>query len=657
MSPLEVQQLLADAWLNVYLKKDEYWNPLKEFPDCCEDNPEFYLTWVLSQPEYFQFICKEILNIEIYPTQGLVLQTLWNHKFPILIASRGFSKSFTLALYAILRMLLLPGRKIVITGAAFRQSKVIFEYMETIWNNAPLLRNMCGGSGKENGPFHGTDMWTFKIGQSITKALPMGNGEKIRGQRANDIISDEFASINREIFEVVVSGFGAVSSSPILSLRRRATEALAKLMKVKLDREDNLSETKDNQTIISGTAYYDFNHFADYWKNWHKIISTGGKKEEYLKLFGKAPEKAFNYKDYAIIRVPIELIPAGFMDDAQIARSKATVLEDVFLREFGAVFAKDSNGFFKRSLIEACVASPQNNINGIVFYPALRGASDKRYIIAIDPASEVDNFAIVVIELHEDHRRIVYSWTTNKKDFIERKNAGITGGESNFYAYTARKIRDLIKIFPCPHVMMDSQGGGQAVLEALHDKDKIKQGEELIWEVIIPGDPKPNDGEPGQHIVELVNFADAAWVNEANHGLKKDLGDKICLFPSIDAVEVAKAMADAEGLYDTMEDCIFEIEELKNELSIIIMTKTPTGKDKWDTPDSKLPGSKKGAMTKDRYSALLMANMAARQLMGAKPPLEHNAEAGWADDYDVKMKGPSYQGPSWATDVLNNLYD
>ncbi len=173
LSKTEIQKLLGDAWLNIKVSPEDYWNPLSSFPIICEDNPEHYLTWLMSQPEYFQFICKEILNIDIYPTQGLVLQTLWNYKFPMLIASRGFSKSFTLALYAIIRMLLLPGRKLVITGAAFRQSKIIFEYMENIWNNAPLLRNMCG-TGKEQGPTHGTDMWSFRIGQSITKALPMG---------------------------------------------------------------------------------------------------------------------------------------------------------------------------------------------------------------------------------------------------------------------------------------------------------------------------------------------------------------------------------------------------------------------------------------------------------------------------------------------------
>ena len=47
------------------------------------------------------------------------------------------------------------------------------------------------------------------------------------------------------------------------------------------------------------------------------------------------------------------------------------------------------------------------------------------------------------------------------------------------------------------------------------------------------------------------------------------------------------------------------------------MTQTSTGpnaRDRWDTPEVKLPGGKKGRLRKDRYSSLVIANMLARQL-------------------------------------------
>ena len=94
----------------------------------------------MKKPKYFQWTVKRLLNIELLPEQVVILQELWTRAFPMYIASRGFGKSFLLSVYAILKCTLIPESKIVIVGAAFRQSKVIFEYMDTIWRNAPYFK-------------------------------------------------------------------------------------------------------------------------------------------------------------------------------------------------------------------------------------------------------------------------------------------------------------------------------------------------------------------------------------------------------------------------------------------------------------------------------------------------------------------------------------
>jgi hypothetical protein len=71
-----------------------------------------------------------------------------------------------------------------------------------------------------------------------------------------------------------------------------------------------------------------------------------------------------------------------------------------------------------------------------------------------------------------------------------------------------------------------------------------------------------------------------------------------------------------------LENCVYEIEELKNELSIIAHTKSDiAGRDRFDTPEIKTKTGKKGRLRKDRYSALLIANMLARQCARADAPL------------------------------------
>ena len=378
---------IDEAWLGLDIVDEQLFNPTAILAGSDEDF-HLKLTWLMSRPEYFSFTCNQLLNTQLLPSQALIINEIWHRKFPLLIASRGFGKSFQLALYSILRALLLPRRKIVVVGAAFRQSKVVFEYMETVWRNSPMLRDVCSST---SGPTRDVDRCTMRINESIITCLPLGDGQKIRGQRANDIIADEFASIPRDIFENVVAGFAAVSANPIQNVKRLAAQKKAIELGVEIVAEETSKDQKDNQIILSGTAYYDFNHFATYWKKWKAIIKSGGNKVKLRELFnGEDPPENFDWTQYSIIRMPYELLPPGFMDADQVARSKATVHIGIYQMEYGACFTRDSQGFFKRSLIESCVISKENTIkdsagNEINFEASLIGDQRKKYIFGLTP--------------------------------------------------------------------------------------------------------------------------------------------------------------------------------------------------------------------------------------------------------------------------------
>lgn len=656
---------LNNAWLNINVDDQYVINPFERLR--VDEPEEFYkrLTCLFINPDYFSFICKHVLNIDLLPMQALILKEMWNRKFPMLVGSRGLGKTFLLSLYCILRAILIPNRKIVVVGAAFRQSKYLHDYMENIWKNAPVLRDLCDSN---SGPRRDVDMCRLTINGSTISALPIGDGQKIRGQRANDIIADEFASMSREIFENVIAGFAAVSASPVENVKRLAMEEKAKEMGIdtsSLYQKKDLEESKTNQIILSGTAYYDFNHFAEYWKRWKTIIETkGDKKSISSNVFnGEDVPASFNWSDYSIIRIPVDLVPRGFMDEGQIARSKATIHNGIYLMEFGAVFTKDSQGFFKRSLIESCVGTDTNPVKlqsgSVYFDPLLRGGKNNKYLMAIDPASEVDNFSIVILELHEDHRRIVYCWTTTRKDHTERVKKGLTK-ENNFYSYCARKIRELMDLFPIVHIAMDAQGGGYSVAEALHDNNQLQPGEIAIWPIIDEEKPQSSDDQQGLHILEMCQFAKYDWYSDANHGLRKDLEDKILLFPRFDPITIGLSIEEDKfnnRLYDTLEDCVMEIEELKNELSLIEVTESVNGRMRWDTPEVKIGVGKKKRMRKDRYSSLLMANMSARSMNFYEKQATYSAYGGFAAVSNVgNHEAATFSGPNWFTSQMNNLY-
>tara|TARA_B100001778_G_scaffold308350_1_gene289051 strand:- start:203 stop:1207 length:1005 start_codon:yes stop_codon:yes gene_type:complete len=333
--------------------------------------------------------------------------------------------------------------------------------------------------------------------------------------------------------------------------------------------------------------------------------------------------------------------------------------------EYGACFTRDSQGFFKRSLIESCVVSNSGDVkdsenNPIIFEPVLIGNQDKRYIFGVDPASEVDNFSIVVLEIEASYRKIVHCWTTTRSEHKEKVKKGYST-ETDFYAYCGRKIRDLMKLFPCLHIAMDAQGGGVAVMESLHDKDKMREGEVALWPVIDDDKPKDTDGERGLHVLEMCQFAKYDWLAEANHGMRKDFEDKSLLFPFVDplSLSISEHEDNIKGrMFDTLEECIMDIEELKDELSMIQMTQTSAGRDRWDTPQVVIGTGKKSKMRKDRYSALLMANMASRTIQRTPTQAEYEFYGGFATGgfKQADKKENPYNAPSWFSDSMKDVY-
>jgi hypothetical protein len=895
LSPQDLHTKINEAYLGILANDTTLFNPFEKIPSVAGDKFAEYVTYVMSQPEYFYFIIKYMFGMDSFPQQCLILKELYTHKFPLLIGTRGLGKSITLALYMLIRMILIPGTRCIITSAGFRQAKVVFDYMERIWDKAPILQS-CFKGGK-NGPTHGTDVWTFRLGDSLTYALPVGpDGSKVRGYRANCVhrdtlvqtdkglvkisdfknknceyiininkelespetfyntepvdvyeavtengysikfskihqlngpngwikgdelkegdtveldnndffpnefarhggnildevqifysglinlstlaakevpwyilqsprnivyrylklmfgeswinksttskhsekikqlqilllkfnfiskisidkdrytltvinqhsgkdcpvdkiktvrkldtkdnlydfeilgtnsfrgggfvnhnclISDEFSSMNRQVFEEVMSGFLSVAASPVEQIKQNASQSLMKQLYIPIPVSDGNSNFLENQLILSGTAYYKINHFYAYFKKWNQIIHSETDPTLLKDIFtDEVDKKNVKPSNYSVIRIPVELTAHGYMDMEQIARIKVSTTKDVYLREYGAAFNDDSDGFFKKSLIDACTCQDGDKD---LFPPALYGTKVKKYVYGVDPAYEGDNFAVVVVEINGSHRRVVHAWTTQASDHKQRLRDGVIT-EHDYYHYCARKIRDLMKRFPCEYIALDSQGGGNALMEAFRDITKIKEGENIILPTIEPEEKtKETDLMPGLHIIKVINFT-SDWISKANYALKKDMEDKTIRFPVNDAVSYALAeyydesMGDSKELYDTLDDCIFEIEELKKELTTIVVSETTTGREKFDTPSIKMGINRKGRLKKDRYSALIMANFIAREILDQQNRMEGTDIVNMSNYIFSENKVKLFRGNTKIADQLNKLY-
>lgn len=360
------------------------------------------------------------------------------------------------------------------------------------------------------------------------------------------------------------------------------------------------------------------------------------------------------FKDYQVTRQHYD----GYVYNLEVAEDNSYSTLNATVHN---CFSRDSDGFFKRSLIESCVCkSPIDLPSGPVQFSAvIRGNPNCKYVYGIDPASEKDNFAIIILEIHPDHRRIVYAWSINRQKLRERIKQGGKTTQKSFYTYCARKIRDLMRLFPTDHIAIDTQGGGIAIMEALHDPDEFdaSRGEKPLWPYIRRGENdvfwweqpnKPTDGEAGLHNLHMVQFANADFTRDANHFMRKDFESKTTLFPMFDPATISEAISldKIHGRdYDTLEDCVMDIEELKDELATIIHDQTAAGRDRWDTPEVKLPGNKKGRLRKDRYSALLIANMVAHVMEKQLEGVQHEFVGGFAGQRRRHVTGRHYIGP------------
>ena len=600
-------------------------------------NAKSCLPWFVSQV----FCNRQGKPLRLLPFQMVMLNMLWYKKFPMIIACRGAGKTFMLGLYCLLRAMLVPGSKIVICGAGYRQAKLVFKYIQELYEQSPVVQESLKNWG---GPKYGSDAATFKIGLSEITAIPIGDGDKIRGLRATVLIADEFGSIPEETFEIVLSPFTSVHANP--AQRAAIAKFIKRLQEMNVDQSliELVSNTQDfgNQIVISGTATYKYNHFYKRFKTYRMFIEAKGDKAEIkraieeraLATSGKisavstddVARMAKMYGHYAVMQLPYTAIPEGFLDEDTIRSNRASFSSYRFMQEYLAQFPDDTDGFIKRSSIEFATPQPPQDTPVII---ELYGDPRAVYVMGVDPARWNDNLAIVVLKLTQRGKEVVYCAAWDRKEF----------GES------ARRIREICQRFNIQYIAMDKGGGGDAIQEWLCKRQDGIKPDELIWPIPDQLEKMADLSAPGKKILDMVNFA-GNWTPEAAHGLEAAINQKNLLFPStagasdsqtikqylryynvqniseIEKLRLSKELwgiddweaqengeESSVGVFNNINECI-------NETCAIMKETTEGGTERFILP--RLADQPEGLdmRRRDRFSALMLANFAAKCLQG-----------------------------------------
>lgn len=587
------------------------------------------------------------LRLEAF--QQVMLDMLWHKKFPMILATRGAGKTFILALYALLRAILVPGSKIVIVGAGYRQAKLVFKYIEQLYEASPMVKEAISQWG---GPKYGSDAATLRVGLSAIQAIPIGDGEKIRGLRATVLIADEFASIPEDIFDVVIAPFTAVHMNPAeRAAQKRFIERLKSIgADERLLKAIENTQGFGNQIVISGTPSYKHNHFFKRYCVYMAFIKSKGDpkklkyalEEQQLKATGRMQQvneddvshAGTTWNQYAVYQMPYSALPQGFMEEDIIRTARASYPGHRFAMEYLAQFPDDTDGFIKRSWIDR--ATPRGP-EEIPVFVELYGDPRATYVMGVDPARFNDNLGIVVLKITPRGKELVYCQAWDRTQF----------------SVSAQKIREIVRRFNISYVAMDVGGGGEGIREWLCKKMEDVAPEDFIW--VIPDQMEKYIGDkfglsaPGRKILEMVDFT-PSWISQAAHGVEADIEQCNILFPyradadvvynqymshfkvdtvsehekerlqhdlwGIDEWEAANAgssmgqkVLPTYGVMQNIDECI-------NETCAIVRTVSSKGTESFELPSLAEQPEGLDMRRRDRWSALMLANYAAKVWMG-----------------------------------------
>tara|TARA_B100001778_G_scaffold330790_1_gene333865 strand:- start:6084 stop:7976 length:1893 start_codon:yes stop_codon:yes gene_type:complete len=576
-----------------------------------EEDARYYLYKFLRNN--ISFTSEMFLGVRLFPFQAMAIKGMMVSDYSMFVFSRGMSKTFSTAIYVLLECLLNPQANIGVIAGSFRQSKQIFQKMEDILSKpeASLLKE-CGFKIQK-----GTDQWTLTLGSSRAIALPLANGERLRGFRFNRIVLDEFLTIPEKIFNEVIIPFLGVVENPI------EREELYNLESKLIDKGEMKEEDRyiwpNNKLIILSSPSFKFEYMYKLYKKYEDLINGLGIKEG---------DEEDDFKDDAyrlIMQLSYDCAPSRLYDQNLLKQAKATMSEMQFKREFGAQFIDESDGYFRLSKMAACTI-PDGEMPAV----EIVGNPSDEYILSFDPNwagnTSADHFAMHVFKIDRDSQKVclVHSYAI----------AGVSLKQHmQYFLY-------LIQHFNIVGICGDYNGGVQFINSC--NESAIFKNENIKIGVIDVDLEKPENWHSDimsfkrQYNVKSRNYCilrkpTANWNRNANEMLQAAIDHKRILFASravdthfdeqrkknipIDKIKWdMKMLGSSKGalMIDFIDHQKSIVELTKSECANIEVVANPQGSQSFNLPQNLRRQKGPNRARKDSYSALVLGNWFAK---------------------------------------------
>ena len=325
-----------------------------------------------------------LTGIKLAPFQEIMLKGFLNRNFSMCVWGRGCGKTFIASVFCFLQCIFEPNTKILIAGPTFRTARFIFNNLKNIveTKEAKLLAQAFGAKTERN------DQHEWKINGGTITAIPL-SGEKIRGFRANVLVLDEFLLLPEETIKNVLMPF--LVSPQDLKKRLQIRETEDELIKKGLLEEKDRQVFKNNTKMLAlSSASYTFENLYKTYKDW----------------MGKIYSDEASEASYFISQMSYESLPEQMIDHTVIEEAGSGGLSNSsFQREYCAAFTDGSDSYFSGKKMHECTVPDGEEPTTRIF-----GASDKKYILGIDPSfsnsPSSDYFAMSLLELDEERRDV-----------------------------------------------------------------------------------------------------------------------------------------------------------------------------------------------------------------------------------------------------------
>ena len=568
--------------------------------------------------ENITFSADLLMGIKLFPFQHMAIKAMFQTDYFMGVWSRGMSKSFTTGIYAMLDAVLNQGVEIGILSKSFRQAKMIFKKIEDIAAKpeATLFAQCITKKTKSN------DEWLMEIGRSRIRALPLGDGEKLRGFRFHRIIIDEFALMPERIYNEVIIPFLSVVENP--TQREDLHNLETKMIEQGKMTEEERYVWSNNKLIALSSASYKFEYMYKAYTQFENLIHN---------------QPVGDTSRRAIMQFSYDCAPKQLYDHNLLNQAKSSMSQSQFDREFGAVFTDDSSGYFKISKMAECTI-PDGEHPSI----EVSGEAGAEYLVSFDPSwaesESSDDFAIQVFKLNKEKQigTVVHSYAlagANMKEHIK------------YFSY-------ILQAFNVVMVIGDYAGGVQ-FLSACNESEIFKK-DNLKLKTIEVDFEKPeaynadlqkarNEYNKTEKKICYLRKPTSNWIRQANELLQSNFDHKRIFFGSraiddayqtqrrkqipIEKLKYLKGsdmlsekMTREAKMIDFVEHQSDLLELIKVECALIQITTTTQGTQTFDLPPNLRRQSGRDKARKDSYSALVLGNWMVKtyfDIMNFKP--------------------------------------